>query len=128
MGRRRHRGGRGSEAIHIRGFVEPCILLLLRDGPSHGYDLAQNLGQFGFADLDPSIVYRTLRSMEDAGLIFSEWEGMSSGPARRVYDLSPAGQQHLARWVQQIHHADSMLHRFVGIYEGNSRDDVGRHS
>ena len=119
MGRRRHRGGRGSGAVHIRGFIEPCILLLLRDGPSHGYDLAQSLGHYGFADVDPSIVYRTLRNMEDGGLILSEWEGTSSGPARRVYELSPAGRQHLARWVQQIHDTDSMLHRFIDIYEGN---------
>src|SRR5918992_1317651 len=49
-----------------RNFLRPCVLLLLREEPAHGYDLLQRLRQFGFMRDDPGRLYRALSALEDA--------------------------------------------------------------
>src|SRR5688572_21574431 len=52
-------------------FVEPFLLLLLAEGPTHGYDLLERLTARGFVagEVDPGYLYRTLRGMEAAGAV-----------------------------------------------------------
>ena len=118
MPRRRRQRNHGGKR-HIRRFMEPCLLLLLRMDECHGYNLADSLAQFGLGDVDSSLVYRMLRGMEEAGLIESEWEAVSSGPARRVYRLTDAGDQHLGTWVESLRETDLDLHHFLNLYEQN---------
>lgn len=128
--RRRGRGGRGRFAGGaIRRFLEPCLLLLLRQGPSHGYELVSALEPFGLGDMAPGPVYRTLRELEAAGLIESEWDTESSaGPARRVYQLTEAGGHQLANWVEDLREMDSTLHHFLTTYDGQMNEGRGKNS
>jgi len=84
-------------ALTPRSFLRPCLLLLLREQPAHGYDLLERLGPFGwtFSASDPGRLYRTLRRLEEEGLIHWYWEGSSDGPNRRVYDITRAGMEEL---------------------------------
>ena len=78
---------------HPKNFARPCLLLLLAESPAHGYELIDRLRPFGFEIGDPASVYKTLRAMEQDGLVSSEWELSSRGPARRVYALTSDGQK-----------------------------------
>lgn len=78
------------------------MLLLLSERDGHGYDLLTRLGELGMEDVDGGGLYRTLRSLESHGLVRSEWGGSERGPARRVYELTPAGRAHLARTMGAI--------------------------
>ena len=62
-------------------FMEPCLLLLLRGQRSHGYELMERLGDLGFegTSSDMATLYRTLRQLEDDGMVLSEWEEGSQG-------------------------------------------------
>ncbi len=125
--RRRGRGGKGRFARGaIRRFLEPCLLLLLHQGASHGYELISALEPFGLGDVAPGPVYRTLRDLEAAGLVQSEWDTESSeGPARRVYRLTQAGRHCLADWVEGLRETDSILHHFLTTYEQHTKEDIG---
>ena len=129
--RRRRRGGGGRGRFiggGIRRFLEPCLLLLLHKGPSHGYELVSALEPFGMDDIAPGPVYRTLRELEAAGLIQSEWDTESSaGPARRVYRLTQDGHHHLADWVESLRETDSVLHQFLTAYDQHIRDGRGEY-
>jgi poly-beta-hydroxybutyrate-responsive repressor len=95
------------------------LLLLLRGDASHGYNLLEGLGEFGFAPgaLDPSIVYRMLREMEEAGWVMSEWDTAGSGPPRRVYHVTPNGEQYLARWIADLRLTRDEIDRFIELFE-----------
>lgn len=125
MPRRGWRGGRGRRApgFTIQRFMEPCTLLLLQIKPRHGYDLTQALADFGMQDMDRSMTYRGLRSMEGAGLIASQWQGGNSGPVRRVYHLTPLGETYLAEWVSQLLGTDRVLHRFLDLYAEQMKEN-----
>jgi PadR family transcriptional regulator PadR len=134
MPRGRHRrwmGGRGPGPCPTRiyRFVEPCLLLLLHCGSSHGYSLQEGLKQFGFeeAPIDPSMVYRALREMEDQGLVTSAWDTEGSGPPRRVYQLTAQGDEHLAQWVADLRAMDRVLHDFFAAYDKHMEEGQGEH-
>ncbi len=125
--RRRGRGGRGQFAGGaIRRFMEPVLLLLLYRDASHGYDLVSALEPFGLGDVAPGPVYRTLRGLESAGLVESEWDTESSaGPARRVYRLTEAGRRYLVDWVEELRETDSALHHFLAAYDRHVKESRG---
>ena len=68
-----------------RNFLRPCILLLLREEPAHGYDLLERLRPLGFTRDDPGRLYRALRALEEEKLVRSAWEPSGTGPDRRIY-------------------------------------------
>lgn len=78
-----------------RTYVRPCLLLLLAEGPSHGYELLEQVRRIGVRNADAGGLYRSLRSMEQGGLVISWWEPSQSGPARRSYVLTPEGHEAL---------------------------------
>jgi PadR family transcriptional regulator PadR len=110
----------------VRRFLEPCILLLLKQGESHGYNLAEELKEFGFdqVPVDSSVVYRTLRRLEASGLVVSNWDTDSaSGPPRRVYRLTGEGERFLALWVADLEETERVLRHFIETYERVSSTD-----
>lgn len=79
----------------------PVALVILREEPSHGYELMERLEEFGFEQINAGTLYRTLRQMEKEGLCDSEWEtSEGGGPARRMYFITEAGEAYLDDWVQ----------------------------
>lgn len=100
-----------------RNFVRPCVLLLLREHPAHGYDLLERLRVFGFSPTDPGRLYRALRGLEADGLVRSGWEPSESGPNRRIYELTRAGMEHLHDHAQAIAATSTALERFLTRYE-----------
>jgi poly-beta-hydroxybutyrate-responsive repressor len=109
--------------------MEPCLLLLLHRGSSHGYSLQDELKEFGFAEpaVDPSVVYRALREMEEQGLLTSAWDTEGSGPPRRVYRLTAEGDEYLARWVADLRETDRVLHGFFAAYDEHMEEGEGAH-
>lgn len=103
-------------------FMEPCLLLLLKQESSHGYELMEKLSPFGFegTSSDMATLYRTLRQLEDAGIVTSEWEEGSQGPRRRVYEITEAGYIFLDDWVSIIRGNRERLTRFLGAYDSTN--------
>ncbi|MFY9140105.1 MAG: helix-turn-helix transcriptional regulator [Thermacetogeniaceae bacterium] len=107
--------------LPVEKFMQPCLLILLKQHSSHGYDLIQQLAEFGFSErLDPGSVYRTLRRLEDEGLVTSHWDVGEGGPARRLYSLSDEGEEMLHAWAvhirQQRKRMDVFLERYQSLF------------
>src|SRR5215210_899766 len=99
-----------------RQFLRPCILLLLRESPAHGYDLLERLTTFGFVRSDPGGLYRALRALEREGLVHSAWEQSDAGPARRMYTLTRAGMEALHEHAKALTATVEILQTFVSRY------------
>jgi PadR family transcriptional regulator PadR len=101
---------------HLYRFVEPVLLLILRDkGRSYGYDLTASVAQYAFTDaeIEKAVLYRTLRRLEQNGYVTSDWDMEEPGPARRVYALTKDGQAHLREWGQVLSKVAGSMTRFV---------------
>ena len=106
-----------SGAALPRNFVRPCILLLLREQPAHGYELLERLRAFGFQRDDPGRLYRALRSLEEQNLVRSAWESSEAGPDRRIYELTRAGMEELHESAKTLVSARAALAVFLSRYE-----------
>lgn len=105
-----------TEAPLPKGFLRSCLLLLLREQSSHGYDLLERLGSLGFSRDDPGGLYRALRGLEREGLVGSAWEPSSEGPQRRIYELTRAGVEHLHSQAKGLAATRETLDRFLSRY------------
>ncbi len=100
-----------------RNFLRPCLLLLLAEQPSHGYDLLEQLTDLGLEQTDPGGLYRALRAMEQERLIQSWWEPSDSGPARRTYVVTDDGRDWLHAWSGSLREVRRLLGRYLDRYE-----------
>lgn len=105
--------GEGQEKRHSSltvSLLEPALLVLVKGEPSHGYSLLNDLGEMGLNTLHPSVVYRTLREMEDLGWIQSDWEtDQTQGPPRRTYHLTALGEEALQYWKQELARTNEII-------------------
>ncbi|MFI5927189.1 PadR family transcriptional regulator [Micromonospora sp. NPDC051543] len=86
--------------------MQDVVLALLAKEPAHGYELRSRirhaLGPLG-ESMNAGQVYVTLARLTKAGLVTSEQaEGLPDRPDRRVYALTPAGQQRVAGWLTEV--------------------------
>jgi PadR family transcriptional regulator PadR len=102
----------------IRGFIQPWILLLLSERPSHGYELLERLHSGSpETPADTALLYRTLRQMESDGLVRSAWETGGNGPARRLYEMTSEGVSCLHGWAANLRRTRDRLEEFMVVYE-----------
>jgi poly-beta-hydroxybutyrate-responsive repressor len=126
--------------VHARveRFVEPTLLLLLRERPLHGYELLERIPELGVEGrVDIGNLYRLLRSLEQEGLVSSEWSADLPGPAKRTYELTDEGRRLLDRWAEALRRAQGTIEGFLERYEaslampasgrpGSARASVGK--
>jgi len=72
--------------------------------------------------VDPGILYRTLRALEDEGTVISAWDTGGTGPARRVYRLTDQGWELLATWARYFEDLREKLGEFLRAYGELPRD------
>lgn len=100
-----------------KNFLQPCILLLLREQPAHGYELLERLQPLGFRRDDPGRLYRALRVLESDGLVHSAWEASEQGPDRRIYELTRAGMKSLHEQARALAETARLLESFLARYQ-----------
>lgn len=108
-----------------RSFLRPSLLLLLGEGPSHGYELLEHARRLGLRGAEPGGLYRSLRAMEREGLVHSRWERSHSGPARRTYLLTGAGFTALDASAATLGEAQRLISSLLERYKasGHSRTE-----
>ena len=99
--------------------LSTTLLAFLRNWNAYGYQLAQQLAKAGLPAFDSGTVYRTLRQLEKTGLVSSFWDTSESGPARRMYSLTKAGELFLSGWIDVLSRYQAVLQQAAdGIDRG----------
>lgn len=80
----------------LKGHLDLLLLSVLANGPAHGYAIIDSLRarSEGVFDLPEGTVYPALHRLESQGLLQSSWS-KDTGRRKRVYQLTPKGQQAL---------------------------------
>ena len=103
-----------------KSWLEPVILLTLREWNSYGYELMKQAATFGFEAMNPGTMYRTLREMEENGVVRSKWETSGDGPARRMYSITDAGEAYLEFWAKSLEQYQRNMDAFFQLYTGGA--------
>lgn len=111
--------GMGRWQMGVMGFVRPALLFMLMENESHGYSLLDGLSEFGFNPerVDPSLIYRTLREMEEFGFVASRLGEESLGPQRRIYRILPEGEEYLVELIESIRQRRDEMNNLLEAYD-----------
>ncbi len=98
------------EKCSCRGYnldklLQPSILTLLAKKRLHGYLIIQELegkNLYHGEKADNTGIYRTLKSLEDKGMVTFDWELEQTGPAKKVYQITETGRECLANWIDTL--------------------------
>ena len=100
---------------HYSADISTLVLAVLSDAPRHGYAIAREIERRSDSALRPGegALYPALRGLEGEGFIEGQWEQAVSGPARKVYALTPEGTQELQKrmssWRQYVRAVDRVM-------------------
>lgn len=78
-----------------RGAVEYCVLALLRGTERYGFELVHELSAVDGMVTSEGTIYPLLSRLRREELVSTSWRESESGPPRRYYSLTRAGQRAL---------------------------------
>jgi len=113
--------GCGCSERRVPRQLQPFILLVLKGKDSYGYELIEKISEFRFHDSPPDAgaVYRNLRNMEKEGWVKSKWNTKGTGPAKRIYRITPQGEEILHGWAITIQKRKEALDQFLKLYQNH---------
>jgi PadR family transcriptional regulator PadR len=100
---------------NLSGNLNGLILSVLEGAPLHGYGIAREIEKRSADALSfgEGTLYPALRTLEHEGFVTASWDTSGPGAARKVYELTPEGQQELIRlreaWTEYARSVDSVL-------------------
>ncbi len=104
----------------LKGTLEGCILKIISRRETYGYEISQELQQYGFTDISEGTIYPLLLRLEKSGLLTAEYRESPLGPRRKYFSLSVEGQAELsgfyANW-QELENAVNNLFLHGGNYD-----------
>lgn len=85
----------------LKGVLEYCVLQLIAQNPTYGYEIVMQLKQVGFADISESTLYPLLLRLEQQGKVTVERKPSPKGPNRKYYVITEKGQKSLLEFRQE---------------------------
>ena len=81
----------------VQGTLDLLVLNTLRQGPLHGYGIAQKIlvTSRKVLDVQQGSLYPALHRLERKGLVESEWKESGNGRMAKFYVLTSAGKHQL---------------------------------
>lgn len=84
-----------------KGVVDLAVLSAVACGETYGYRVVEQLAGLAGLELTESTVYPALTRLAREGWLAVRSQPSPSGPPRRYYRLTDAGQQHLRRMTER---------------------------
>lgn len=83
----------------LKGILEGCILSIIKQEPTYGYELSVKLQAFGLSDISEGSIYPILLRLQKEKLVTGEMRNSESGPRRKYYHLTQEGHQALKDFI-----------------------------
>lgn len=102
--------------------LSTSLLAFLKNWNAYGYQLSQRMAEAGLPECDNGSVYRSLRQLEKDGMVSSFWDTSESGPARRMYTLTRAGDLFLSGWIDVLQNYQTTLQQALAGFAPRTVD------
>lgn len=83
----------------LKGVLEMCLLAIIGEEPSYGYEMARKLEQRGLTLVGDGSIYPLLSRLQRQHLVEAYTVHSTGGPPRKYYRLTEAGRKRLDEWV-----------------------------
>ena len=106
-----------------RGTLEFCILLMIKQRPSYGYEIISTLEKYPILAAKENTIYPLLRRLLKEEYISSSWQESTEGlPPRKYYSITDKGLTYISAMSDEW---DNLLHAIEEI-KGEQTDGNGK--
>ena len=77
----------------LKGVLEGCVLEIIGQGETYGYEITRKLNALGFGDIVEGTVYTILIRLEKNKLVSITKKDSDMGPPRKFFTLNEAGKK-----------------------------------
>lgn len=84
----------------LKGILEGCILAIIEQKQTYGYELSVKLQAFGLGEISEGSIYPILLRLQREGLIIGTLQKSESGPNRKYYQLTDVGHTALIEFSE----------------------------
>ena len=99
----------------LKGVLEGCILSIIQQQPTYGYELSVRLQEFGLSEVSEGSIYPILLRLQKENLIKGTMQKSDFGPKRKYYHLTENGIEALhefrTQWENIKHPVDRIIHK-----------------
>lgn len=83
----------------LKGLLEGCILKIVGDHETYGYEVCEKLENYGFEEISEGSVYPILIRLEKKKLLHSKMKKSPFGPMRKYYFITEEGKRELENFI-----------------------------
>lgn len=84
----------------MKGILEGCVLSIIAEGETYGYEILSKLESFGFEELGEGTLYPILTRLDKNGSIACRKEKSPLGPIRKYYSVTEEGRLRLEQFLE----------------------------
>lgn len=102
----------------LKGTLEGCILKVISEKETYGYEISERLHEYGFSDISEGTIYPLLLRLEKNGLITAQYRQSPVGPKRKYFSISPEGEREVEvfweSWTELAGAINKLFERRIG--------------
>jgi len=84
----------------LKGVLEGCILAIIKQEPTYGYELSVKLHEQGLTNISEGSIYPILLRLQKERLIEGQMKPSPTGPKRKYYHLTSEGHEALSNFSE----------------------------
>ncbi|GGE69867.1 PadR family transcriptional regulator [Priestia taiwanensis] len=88
-----------SSSQMLKGILEGCLLAVIAEGETYGYEMTEKLSLYGFSMVSEGSIYPLLMRMQKDELVSTTMKASPSGPKRKYYSLTDKGHEELREFI-----------------------------
>jgi PadR family transcriptional regulator PadR len=97
----------------LKGILEGCVLSIISNGETYGYDILTVLERHGFADIHEGTLYPVLVRLEKKNDIVCRIGKSPFGPRRKYYSITDEGRYDLERFLSSYHNLTKCVNNII---------------
>ena len=102
------------ESQLLRGVLEGCVLRIIADGETYGYEIIGKLEVAGFENLLEGTLYPVLTRLEKKGFISCRKAKSPYGPIRKYYSITAEGEQYFEAFKESYRRITQTAKNILG--------------
>ena len=95
-----------------KGAMEMCVLYVLNNKDSYGYEITEQISNF--VDVGEGTIYPVLRRLSDYDFVESYLKESNDGPPRKYYKITESGKERYKLLREDWLYFNKSILRFMG--------------
>ena len=105
----------------LKGTLEGCILMIISQKETYGYEISQQLENYGFGHIAEGTIYPLLLRLEKNGLITATYRESELGPKRKYYSVTSKGYEDILSFQESYQSLNQAIYQLFVDMERNDK-------